>query len=134
MNNENKVVDYKKEYSETKLMTKITTFGKKMGAKLIYMCLILAYTLKSPAVPVKIKATIIGALGYVISPIDLIFDGLPAVGYSDDIATVIAAFSLITMYVTPEIKQEAKDKMKSIFGESIVMELEAIDVEINDQK
>ena len=83
---------------------------------------------------VKIKATIIGALGYVISPIDLIFDGLPAVGYSDDIATVIAAFSLITMYVTPEIKQEAKDKMKSIFGESIVMELEAIDVEINDQK
>jgi uncharacterized membrane protein YkvA (DUF1232 family) len=134
MNNNNNIVKYEKEYSEKGLMDKITSVGKKMGVKLIYVCLILAYTLKNPAVPMKIKATIISALGYVIAPIDLIFDGIPGIGYTDDIASVMFAFGLITMYITPEIKQQAKDKMKDIFGETIIMELEAIDVEINNQK
>jgi len=125
---------YSKEYSETKLTTKITRFGKKMGAKLVYCVLLLYYTLKNPNVPAKIRATIIAALGYVISPIDLIFDGLPAVGYGDDISAIMAAFAVIGFYVTPEIKQHAKDKMRGIFGESIITELEVIDIELNNKR
>jgi len=131
---DNNLEKYSKDYSETKLTTKITRFGKKMGAKLVYLCFIFFYTLKSPTVPAKIKATIIGALGYVISPIDLILDIIPVAGYSDDIATVMGAFALIGFYVTPEIKQQAKDKMKVIFGESIITELEVIDIELNNKK
>ena len=124
---------YKKEYSDQKLTTKILKYGKKMGAKLIYMCLILYYTLKSPEVPMKMKTVIIGALGYVIAPIDLIFDATPVAGYTDDLASVMAAFAMISMYVTPAIKQQARDKMKDIFGDMIEEELVIIEMELNDK-
>lgn len=131
--NNNSVVNYNKEYSDKGLMNKITKCGKKMGLKLVYMCAIMYHTLKSPVVPMKIKTIIVGALGYVIAPIDLIFDGIPVAGFSDDIATVAAAFGMLFCYVTPEIKQKAKETVASIFGESAMMELEAIEVEINDE-
>ena len=124
---------YENEYSEKSLFNKVISCGKKMGLKLIYMCLILYYTIKDPRVPMKIKSVVISALGYVIAPIDLIFDGIPSAGYIDDLASVSVAFIMITSYITPEIKTQAKNKLISIFGDTVEKELDAIEVEVYEE-
>jgi uncharacterized membrane protein YkvA (DUF1232 family) len=129
----NELKKYENEYSEKSLINKVVSCGKKMGLKLIYMCLILYYTIKDPKVPMKIKSIVISALGYVIAPIDLIFDGIPSVGYVDDLATVTIAFVMITSYVTPEIKNQAKNKLVNIFGDTVDKELAVIELEVYDE-
>lgn len=65
----------------------------------------LFYSLKDPSVPMKAKATIIGALGYFIAPIDLIADPIPVAGYGDDLAAIIATLGVISIYLTEETKK-----------------------------
>lgn len=129
----NELKNYKEEYSEQSLFNKVLHCGKSMGLELIYMCLILYYTIKDPKVPMKIKSIVVSALGYVIAPIDLIFDGIPSVGYVDDLATVAVAFVMITTYVTPEIKNQAKNKLVNIFGDTVEKELAVIELEVYDE-
>ena len=128
--NNNELKNYKKDYSDSKLMSKLTGSFKKMGVKLVYMCFIMYHLLKDKRVPAKLKATIIGALGYVIAPLDLITDVTPVAGFSDDLFMVAAAFGLITMYVDDNIKAAARESLVNLFGESILMQLDAIDAEI----
>jgi uncharacterized membrane protein YkvA (DUF1232 family) len=125
---------YVKEYNEETLFKKIIKLGKKIGLKLIYYVLILFYILQEPTVPVKIKAVITGALGYFIYPFDIFPDSMPGIGYVDDMATITAALAMSLLYVTPEIKQKAKNKLKDIFGEDIDKELALIDKELDNIK
>ena len=76
--------------------------------------------------PKKYKAMIIGALGYFILPIDMIPDFIPVVGYSDDIAAIAGVIFAVVKCVSPEIKAQAKAKLKEWFGE--YDELEIADV------
>ena len=63
---------YADKYSEDDLWKKVSKTAAKVGAKVIYQALLLFYVAQSPACPMKIKAGIIAALGYFISPIDRI--------------------------------------------------------------
>ena len=40
---------------------------------------------ENPLTPMPMKALIVGAIGYIVLPVDLIPDMLPAVGYTDDL-------------------------------------------------
>lgn len=106
---------YNSHYSESGLWSKIKSVAKKVGSKTIYMVLLLHYVLKSPDVSIKEKAKIYGALGYFILPIDLIPDAIPFVGYSDDITALASILHSVWKNVTPEIKQQAQQKLKDWF-------------------
>ena len=106
---------YNSHYSERGLWSKIKSVAKKAGSKTIYMVLLLHYVLKSPDVSIKEKAKIYGALGYFILPIDLIPDAIPFVGYSDDITALASILHSVWKNVTPEIKQQAQQKLKDWF-------------------
>lgn len=110
------IENYQSEYSESGLWKKVKTVAKKAGIKTIYMVLLLHYVLKSPNVSIEDKAKIYGALGYFILPIDLIPDFIPIVGYSDDVAALAYALHAVWKNVTPEIKQQAQQKLRSWFG------------------
>lgn len=110
------IENYQSEYSESGLWSKVKSVAKKAGIKTIYMVLLLHYVLKSPNVSIEDKAKIYGALGYFILPIDLIPDFIPIVGYSDDVATLAYALHAVWKNVTPEIKQQAQQKLRSWFG------------------
>ena len=62
------------------------------------------YTLQKPATPVWAKTMIIGALGYFISPIDLIPDFIPIAGYTDDLTALVAAIVAVAMYIDEDVK------------------------------
>lgn len=106
---------YEKEYSESSLWTKIKNVAKKAGKEVIYNALLLYYALQSEKVSAKEKAMIIGALGYFILPIDLIPDVIPVVGYSDDLAVLIAVIKMLTC-VDDEVKDQARAKLAEWFN------------------
>lgn len=111
-------------YSEGGLFDKITGSVKKAGLALIYKALQLFYVAKNPNVPMKIRAAIIAPLGYFISPIDFIPDLMPFVGYTDDAAVIATAMVIAQAYVDEEVKRSAKEKIRSLFGDGAVSELD----------
>ena len=54
------------------------------------------------------------ALGYFISPIDLIPDLLP-LGYSDDLALIVFVITKMKNSFTPEIRKMAEDRLRKYF-------------------
>lgn len=115
---------YEEKYSESGLWDKIRKNIAKIGVKVIYQALLLYYVAQSPNCPSKIKAGIIGALGYLISPIDLIPDIMPGIGYADDAAAIATAVALAQIYITDEIKAQAKAKIADLLGEDVLANLD----------
>lgn len=50
--------------------------------------------------PLKVRATLLGALAYFILPIDIVPDFIAGVGYGDDAAVLAAAISLVSAHIT----------------------------------
>lgn len=115
---------YEDKYSESGLWDKIRKNIAKIGVKVIYQALLLYYVAQSPNCPAKIKAGIIGALGYLISPIDLIPDIMPGIGYADDAAAIATAVALAQIYITDDIKEQAKSKIADLLGEDVLANLD----------
>ena len=65
--------------------------------------------------PPQVRISIIGALTYLIVPIDLIPDFIPASGFSDDLVALTAVISLWQHHITPEMKFRAKSKLDNWF-------------------
>ena len=108
---------YQDDYTSEGFIDKISRIAKRAGAKLVYVALILYYTLQSNDVSVKDKAIIIGALGYLISPLDVIPDAIPIAGLSDDLAVLIFVLHKVWGDVSEDAKQKAHDKLAQWFDE-----------------
>ena len=65
--------------------------------------------------PAKEKGLIIGALGYLILPIDLIPDSIPGVGFTDDLAVLASVIHIVRVFLSPEIEAQAQGKLKDWF-------------------
>lgn len=110
-------MSYKDKFNKTAFIEKIARIAKRSGAKLVYAALILYYTLESDKVSMKDKAIIIGALGYLISPLDVIPDAISIAGLTDDIAVLIYVVKKIWGEVSDDVKVKAKEKMRLWFDE-----------------
>lgn len=114
-----KLKESEKHYSDDKFWNKLKRFGKRAGSSVVYAVLLLYYTLQKPEVPAKVKATIIGALGYFILPLDLIPDLAPAVGFTDDLGALGLALIQVALYIDEDTKAKAKTKLSEWFGEGV---------------
>ncbi len=65
--------------------------------------------------PPQVRLSIMGALTYLIVPVDLIPDFIPASGFSDDFVALTAVIGLWQHHITPEIKLRAKSKLDKWF-------------------
>jgi len=65
---------------------------------------------RDPRVPWYVKAIILFLLGYFISPIDLIPDFIPVIGYIDDIIIISLAIYLIIKLIPAEVFQDCRNK------------------------
>ena len=58
-----------------------------------------------------------GALGYFILPLDIIPDYIPFIGKTDDMTILIYAYNRVKSNINDHIREKAKNKLNSIFGE-----------------
>jgi uncharacterized membrane protein YkvA (DUF1232 family) len=117
---------YSSKFSKGDFTEKISRIAKRAGAKLVYAALILYYTLQSPMVSVKDKAIIIGALGYLISPLDAIPDAIPIAGLGDDLAVLLYVLQKVWMDVNDDVKDKAREKLTKWFDDDEIMEIEGL--------
>ena len=108
---------YQPRFSDSGFWNKVKKVALKAGAKLIYVALILYYELTDPTVSLKEKSVIIGALGYFILPFDLIPDAIPAAGFTDDLAALMAAYWYVRDHLTPDVIQRAQSKFVELLGD-----------------
>ncbi|MCQ2230548.1 MAG: DUF1232 domain-containing protein [Paludibacteraceae bacterium] len=104
---------YSKKFSEDGFWNKLKKYSKKMGMALVENALILIYAL--PNASYKDKMIIIGALGYLISPLDVIPDLLPG-GFVDDAGVIAGAVARIRLSASPEVIAKAEKKAEEFFG------------------
>jgi uncharacterized membrane protein YkvA (DUF1232 family) len=114
---------YSNKFSQSEFVEKISRIAKRAGSKLVYAALILYYTLGSDQVKMKDKAIIIGALGYLISPLDVIPDAIPIAGLSDDLAVLVYVLQKVWGDVPEDVKSKAKNKLNDWFDEDEIEEI-----------
>ena len=101
---------YSRHYDEHTFKAKLLRIASQAGAKLLYPALQLHCLLHSSEVPVKDKILIIGALGYLILPADLVPDFIPALGLTDDLTALMLVVRLLSHHLTSDIKRQAREQ------------------------
>ena len=111
-------MSYANKFSQSEFAENISRIAKRAGAKLVYAALILYYTLQSD------KAIIIGALGYMISPLDVIPDAIPIAGLTDDLAVLLFVLKKVWTGIDPEIVEQARKKLSKWFDDEEISEIQ----------
>jgi uncharacterized membrane protein YkvA (DUF1232 family) len=119
-------MSYANKFSQSDFVEKISRVAKRAGSKLVYAALILYYTLQSDQISVKDKAIIIGALGYLISPLDVMPDAIPIVGLTDDLAVLIYVLKKVWSDIDPAIQEKAKAKLSEWFDEEEISDIDTL--------
>ena len=117
-------MSYANKFSQSEFAEKISRIAKRAGAKLVYAALILYYTLQSDKVSKSDKAIIIGALGYMISPLDVIPDAIPIAGLTDDLAVLLFVLKKVWTGIDPEIVEQARKKLSKWFDDEEINEIQ----------
>jgi uncharacterized membrane protein YkvA (DUF1232 family) len=116
-------MSYASKFSQADFVEKIARIAKRAGAKLVYAALILYYTLQSDKISAANKAMIIGALGYVISPLDVVPDAIPIAGLTDDLAVLLFVLKKVWTDVDPEIQENARQRLSKWFDDDEIDEI-----------
>ena len=66
------------------------------------------YCALDPATPRQVKYILYGALAYFILPFDVVPDFLIGLGYTDDAAVLLAAFTTCKTYITDDHRAKAR--------------------------
>lgn len=105
-----------KWYSAPRLWRTLKKVSATAGRNALLTALILFYCLQDKETPAWAKGVIIGALGYLVLPTDLIPDLIPGAGYGDDWGALVAALGTVAAYIKDEHKARASAQMERLLG------------------
>lgn len=108
--------EFSKSYSDESFWGKIKNFAKSAGETVLEPALTLYHSASDGDTPTWAKATIYGALGYFISPIDAVPDITPIIGYTDDLGVLVAAVAAVAAHIKEEHKVKTKETLKQWFS------------------
>ncbi|MEQ8514141.1 MAG: DUF1232 domain-containing protein [Chromatocurvus sp.] len=108
---------YVDAYSEERLRDKLSRHAVTAGRDVVERALLLYYALQREQTPAWAKATIIGSLGYFITPVDAILDITPGVGYVDDLGVLVFALATVSASIDDVVRQRAAARLRAWFGE-----------------
>jgi uncharacterized membrane protein YkvA (DUF1232 family) len=69
--------------------------------------------------PLKVKGTLFGALAYFILPFDIIPDVILGLGFTDDLAVLVTAMTLVRNHISQEHRDRARDTIARLRNESL---------------
>lgn len=121
------VNQYKNKFKEEFFIPYISKYAGKMGANVFYIALLFFYAFKRQETPAWAKNIIIGLLGYLVSPIDMIPDITPLVGYTDDMSILSFGLVMIAGFINQDIRDKARANIASWFPKQSNLDLSPID-------
>ena len=124
-----KSAKFRKHYSDASFWDKLKRYSKVAGMKVVYPALLLQYMMKSDDVPLRAKLILSAALGYFILPIDFIPDFAPLIGFADDLGVLLLVLRQMAVYITPEIRKNAREHLHRWFGETDNDQLDLLEKE-----
>lgn len=99
-----------------KVQQGLRRLARAAGWEVAYRGFLAYYLLRDPDVPASHKSVILGALGYLLMPIDAIPDAIVGIGYTDDLTVLAGMFHLLDGYITPAIRRQAESAAYAVFG------------------
>ena len=81
--------------------------AKRGGRKVIVLAMTLFHCLNDPETPAWAKSVIIGALGYLIFPLDFIPDAILGAGFTDDWSVMLGAVATVAAHIKEDHKAKA---------------------------
>lgn len=108
---------YNRHYDEDSFWKKLKHLASNVGSKVLYPALQLYFLLQVKDVPMKAKTLIVGALGYLILPTDIVPDFIPALGFTDDLTALMVALRTLNKYLTPDINARAKEQANKLLNQ-----------------
>ncbi len=109
--------EYQQAFSEGGFRAKLKQHARSAGREVVEKALLLFYAFQEEEAPAWAKATIAGALGYFIVPLDAINDLTPAVGYADDLGVLVLAVAAVATYINDDVRARTRARMTRWFGE-----------------
>jgi uncharacterized membrane protein YkvA (DUF1232 family) len=88
-------------------------FLRRWARRLKRDALTLWFAWRDPRTPLTVKALCLGSLAYALSPVDLIPDFIPIIGYLDDAIVLRALMWLALRMLPPAVLQENSDRTQA---------------------
>lgn len=64
--------------------------------------------------PLRVRGMLLAALAYFVMPLDMVPDLMPALGFTDDAAVLMATLQLISSHIKPEHRDAAKAALSDL--------------------
>jgi uncharacterized membrane protein YkvA (DUF1232 family) len=110
---------YSWAYSESRFWATLKRASRAVGAVVLRPALELYFVMTAEQTPLWAKAAAVGALGYLILPVDLVPDWLPGIGWTDDVTVMLGALRTLSSYNTPAVQQKAREAAERFVGSRI---------------
>lgn len=107
---------YRSAYSQAGLGAKLRDYATSAGREVVEKALLIYYAAEREDTPGWARATIYGALGYFITPLDAIVDLTPVVGYADDLGVLALALATVAGYIDDGVRTRAAERLERWFG------------------
>lgn len=104
---------YQKDYDEKNFWEKVFQDSSSAGKVAISRALLLYYSISD--LSRRQKTIVLGALGYLILPLDMIPDWSLVIGFADDLAALMFVFKKISDSISPLAKAKTREKLKEIY-------------------
>lgn len=105
---------YRKYYDTSKFWEVLKKSAKKIGRTPVRHALTLYYMYQD-GLSLPDKLLVLGALGYLILPVDLLPDTIPLLGWTDDAGALAFVWNKLKDKATPEVRQKAAARLLEWF-------------------
>ncbi len=102
-----------KNFNLSDLLEYLKTGFKAYSLSLFYASMLLFYAYQNDNTPSWAKRIILGAIAYVLTPLDAVPDLTPFLGMTDDLGVVSFALVSIACYIDDSVREKAQ---KQVFG------------------
>ena len=105
------VAGYARHYNDAAFWKKIRTLPSSTVGTILEKALLCRELLLDGNTPFWVRGTLLGALGYLILPFDLVPDFVPVAGLVDDLAVLGMILANLDVLVTEEIRRRVQKKL-----------------------
>ena len=118
---------YRRFFSAGRFLSRLGAIARGAGTRAVYTALLLYYAYEREETPKWAKRTVLGALGYLLMPLDAVPDLTPILGYTDDLGVLAAALTMVAAYVNKDVRERARQKLQQWIPEPADADLREID-------